>query len=114
MRVSCNTVESFLTNLRADCEGVYRRVVYVNVNSRCLDTSLKNQVRWEISFQASTVVNTEDGGQYLLEFGVIAGLDYRDSTQELRGTEEASRLRTLVEDTCDDLGLRVRPGLVSE
>jgi hypothetical protein len=54
----------------------------------------------------------KEGGEYLLQMGVECGMDYRDSTNELSGTEEAYRQRKLIEDFCKNNGLTVRPGVV--
>ncbi|MDO8682502.1 MAG: hypothetical protein Q7N50_03355 [Armatimonadota bacterium] len=95
-------------------DDIYGRVIYVDVNRRCIDGQGQPKVRWSVVIQASAVVASEDGGQYLLQAGEDCGLDYEDASKEHTGTERAKSLREALEDRCVDLKLRLLPGVVSE
>lgn len=114
MRVQCSTVDDFITNLRAELpSAIVSKVVYVSQVERSLDSGDPRQAtRFTVYVQASCVVDLEDGGQYLLEMAVNCGLDYRDATNEREGTSEAARVRQKLTECCDDLGLRIRPGVL--
>ena len=114
MRVTCNTLNDFITNLRMEPPtSVLQQTVHVSVTERPLDISDKHKaVKFSIMLQASAVITLEDGGQYLLEYGEDCGMDYRDSSNELLGTERTNGLRKKLVEFCDDYGLKIRPGIV--
>lgn len=114
MRVCCDNLDDFITNLKHEpASNVVRHVVHVSTTMRPLDTSDKRTaVKFSVVFQASVVVNLDDGGQYMLDYGEDCGLDYRDASKDFKGSERAAALRKRLEEFCDDHGLTIRPGVV--
>jgi len=116
MQVTCHELGEFIGNLQhTEPSKVLERVIWVSITSRPLDTSNKRDaVKFGVVFQASAVVNLGDGGQYLLHYGEDCGVDYRDKSQELLGSERSTLLKKKLVEFCDDFGLRIRPGIVGE
>lgn len=116
MRVTCEDLDSFLENLRLEPPShVLQQAVRVSISHRPLDSSDKHKaVKFDVVIQASAVVSLENGGEYLLDYGENCGIDYRDVSNELTGSLRANALRGKLVECCDDLGLRVRPGIVHE
>jgi hypothetical protein len=114
MRIECQTCDEFMANLKdVPAADILLQTVYVSMTERPLDTSDKRQaVSFSITVHASAVVNLADGGQYMVDYGEDCGLDYRDASKELVGTQTAGRIREKLVSFCDDHGLRVRPGIV--
>jgi len=114
MRVSCTSVDDFLANLEIEGKAhVYREVVHVNICSRPLDGNKRDSAKFEVILQASAVIDTEDGGQFLLEVGENMGIDYNDASQEFAGSEAAGEANKRIYEVCNNLGLMVRPGIIS-
>jgi hypothetical protein len=82
------------------------------MQSRPVDERDANPVKFVVGVQTSAIVSMKEGGEYLLQMGVECGIDYKDSTNELTGTEEATRQKKLIEGFCKQKGLMVRPGVV--
>lgn len=76
----------------------------------CKDVYPPDGVKVGILLQASAVVVTEDGGEYLMEVGEQCGDDWMDATRDFAGSERADVLKTMIEDFCRNRGLTVRPG----
>jgi len=108
MRVTCGTIGEFLTNIQAEgASRVFDKTVRVSRVEDVLD-----ECKSKIRFMVSAVINVGEDGQYLLEAGEYCGVDYKDGELDLKGSEQASRLRTAVMDFCEGKGLRVLPGVV--
>jgi len=113
MRVACPTVDDFLTNLLAEgSERVYRKVVYVSITKNPVDGNKKTAIRWDVNFQTSAIIELEDEGQYLLEFGEDCGMDYHEAEPELNGTDHAKKLKNMILAACLENDLVVRPGII--
>ena len=114
MRVVCQTLTELLANLESvSSRSVFQQVVYASVGRRPIDSDSKYKaVKFAIVFQASVVIGTEEGGEYILECGEECGFDYWDSSQGREGTNQAEALKKKLTEHCDDAGLRVRPGVV--
>jgi len=112
MRVECHTIADFLTNLKKDVAGVYRKIVYFSKTERSLDESGRGTVRFGINLQASAVIDDGDGGQYHLEYGEDCGIDYRDASNDAAGSACAADILSKLETFCKDAGLEIRPGIV--
>jgi hypothetical protein len=115
MRVTCNTIDEFIENLAAEAPGsVFQNVIRTSRTRRAL-TQDKYNVKFEVTFQATAVIDVnmgDDVGQYLLEAGEICGIDYEDASQENGGTEKAYELRGKIVDFCRGKDLDVRPGVI--
>lgn len=112
MRVECHTIADFLTNLKKDQAGIYRKIVYFSKTERPLDGSSRGAVRFGINLQASAVIDDGDGGQYHLEYGEDCGIDYRDASNDAAGSTRAAGIFTSLEKFCKVAGLDIRPGIV--
>ena len=114
MRIICHSFDEFLQALRAELDAASRDCVFqhalrISVYPRNMD---EHGVRQLINLQVSTIILLPDDAQYLLEVGVDCGIDYNDSTHEMNGTREAARLRAVLQDLCDDRGLKLLPGVI--
>jgi len=114
MRVTCNSLAEFLTNLRDDSLIVLFGVVYFSTDRRAMDEgNPRDSVRYEVSAQASAVIRSNDGeAEYLLECGEPCGMDWCDTSNSRDGSKYADQLGKKLKDFCDDRGLKVRPGVV--
>jgi len=113
MRVNFNSVDDFILDLsREDRERVYQQAVRVQVSKNPIDGNKRDAVKFQVVFQASAVVATADGGEYIMEVGEDCGIDYRDASNELIGSERADDLRRMVSEFCDHHGLTLRPGMI--
>ena len=110
MRVTCKTVGEFIGNLKLE-NDVYRKIVYVTIEEEPLD---QDGIKFAVVIQATTIVRTEDGGEYLLVVTENCGKDLRDVSQDYGGSELAFDLQDKIKTACEELGLEVRTGVVSE
>ena len=108
MRVTCKSVGEFIGNLKAE-KDIYRNIVYITI-----DEEPVNEVKFAVIIQATAIIRTEDGGEYLLVVSENCGVDYRDKSQDYAGSEVAFNLKDKLAMECGELGLEVRTGLVSE
>jgi hypothetical protein len=69
-------------------------------------------VRWQVNFQVSTVIDLNEDGQYLLEAGEDCGTDYEDADAESKGMDRAIWLKSRVSRCCEEMGLRLLPGII--
>jgi len=109
MRVLTNSLQDFIANLEQS--EVVEKTVWITRTENPEDGDRRGAVKWRIDFQASAVCLFGEG-EFLLELGVACGLDYRDSSNEHIGSEEAKRLRGELESFCRDRGLTLRPGTI--
>ena len=114
MRVTTTNVDDFLENLRSEPNGsVLQNIVYVSISRNPIDGDKRTAARFAVTVQASAVVNLPgDEGQYILEYGETVGVDYEDSTKRHTGSDAAAEIKRKIIEHCDDVGLRVRPGIV--
>lgn len=116
MRVQTLSMQDFIENLA--CAGpasVFGKVIYVDVSANPVDHVDKRKAsKFRVVIQASTVIEVEDGAEYILQVGEDCGYDYHDASQEMVGTERALDLKKELQDWCRRNGLTVRPGILSE
>lgn len=110
MRVECKTIDAFLYNLERDAEKVFRQIVYVDATIR----NPINELRIERGIQASAVIELEDGGQYLLDYGEIVGIDSIDDPPDLSGSEAVTSRVGRITELCEKKNLEIRPGVVAQ
>ncbi len=130
MRVTCQTVEEFLSDIRAQIEGngekcqareedgcivyseaadcVLQRAIRISVFRRPSDDGVK----FDIVLQASAILALAGGGEYLLQLGVNCGTDYEDVSQEKEGSDKVAELKKEIEVFCEAMGLTIRPGMI--
>ena len=106
MRVVCRSIEAFIENLHLG-EPV-EKTVWVDATNREV-----SEHKILHNLQATAVVRMADGGEFLLQYGEDVGWDHTDGEKELEGTEAMSHRRGYLKQCCEDMGLTVRPGLVS-
>lgn len=110
MRVTCKTVDEFLENLLSEGgDHVFQKVVRCSTTRRPMDLDL---VRWQVNFQVSTVIDLNEDGQYLLEAGEDCGMDYEDADAESKGMDKATSLKNQVGGCCEEMCLRLLPGII--
>jgi hypothetical protein len=112
MRVTCNQISDVLANLvSCPIENLFGKVIYLNVIRQPVTP---DKLKFRVAVHVSAIVNTDDGGQYLLVGGEDCGHDYMDGKREQDGTKKALCLREALEDFCGERGWVIRPGVVSE
>lgn len=112
MRVVCGTVDEFIENLQNGDGEILQNTVRVSRTRNPWDDNKMEEVRFDVVFQVSAVVDMGEDGQYLLEAGERCGTDYEDSTKEMAGSDRATVLRRKIEDYCGEAGLTVLPGVI--
>lgn len=113
MRITFNTIYEFLADLRTqvDQQGpdcVFQKCVRLSQSTRELDV---DGVKHLVNLQVSAITSDAEG-EYLMEAGEDCGTDYLEDPPEKKGSETAAKKKQMITDVCDDLGLRVRPGLI--
>ena len=108
MRIVCRTIEAFVDNLRLG--EVFENSVWLDETSREI-----SEHKFLCNLQASAVVRVKDGGEFLLLYGEDVGYDFTDGEpQQKEGSEAARHRKGLLAERCEDMGLVVRPGILSE
>ena len=110
MRVVCNSVDDFLTNLNIALEhgvGLLQQCIRVNKNIRKID-----EIRLEISLQLSAVMILPDGGEYIIISEEPCGKDYGGSQPEKEASKRLEVLLESIDKFCERTGLGSRPGVV--
>ena len=107
MRVVCETLDEFLTDL--ENEELVQKAIRVTITSHTDDDTV-----FDVNFQASAIVYLPDSGEYLIEVGVDCGKDFKDATQNYEGSDNAAELKQRVRDFCKGHSLSLRPGLIVE
>lgn len=112
MRIVCNTVEELLEDLeKSDCTLLFQKSIRFSTTYRAMGNEVE-PVRFQVGVQVSAILETDQGGEYIIEAGEHCGIDYRDASREYKGTERAQSIRKRVEDFCRARGLVVRPGVI--
>ena len=115
MRVVCDTIADFIKNLEIETPAhIYRGVVHSTVSSRPVDGDKRSAVKFDVTIQASAVIELPNGDQFILEVGELCGTDYRDNTQELNGTIRANELSGLLRVFCESNGVSLRPVIIAQ
>jgi len=107
MRVECQTVRAFVENLHMG-EPV-EKAVWIDESRREI-----SEHKVLCSLQASAVVQMKVGGEFLLSYGEDLGFDFSDGKSRKEGSVKMKSRRDYLEECCNDMGLMVRPGIVSE
>jgi len=110
MRITCQGIDAFTAHLGPPAT-VYGGTVYVDRTRRPVNGDDRNATVWEVTIHATAVLDYPDGGQALLLCGVVCGLD-RETDGEEDGTVEYQAKREDLQAYCDELGLKVMPGVV--
>ena len=104
MRITCHTIEAFIENLKLG--DVFEHVVWIDRTEREI-----NELKHVVNLQASAVIDFQDG-QALLQYGEDCGVDLLDGVPKMEGSEIAAVKRKKLIEYCDDVGLKVRSGMV--
>jgi hypothetical protein len=111
MRIVCDTVDDFLTNVN-DC-SIHQKTIYVNKALRSLTADpVRSSHSIEVTIQLSAVLLHDDESQALIECGQCLGIDRKTADGELCGTETFDKVLRDVYEFCDDRCLRIRPGVL--
>lgn len=108
MNVTCPTWDEMKAALIL-VEKVFDDTVFVSLSKKVTGSASQ-----EITFQVSTVVQATDGGEYILQFGKMTGVDWLDGDADLAGSEEADRIRQELKDICQERSWKQMPGIISE
>ena len=111
MRIQCEDVQGFIENLKKyDSSRIFEKTVWVDITKASL-----SEVVDQVTFQATAIIQTEDGGEFVVKVGIDCGRDYADNSGVgLVGTEIAEKLCGELETFCEEHGLVVLPGIISE
>ena len=113
MRVVCNSIDEFLLDLETHNNGcLHQNAIRCSVSKNPVDGNKRDAVRFAVNIQFSAIIMNGPEDQYLLEAGEDCGFDYKDTTQEYIGTEEADRLKSKLESVCKRRGWVIRPGII--
>jgi len=107
MRITCHTIEAFIDNLRMG--EVFEKSVWVDENTREIS---EHKVLCNI--QASAVVSAKGGGEFLVQYGEDVGFDFTDGEPQREGSEAVAHRKGYLKECCEDMGLVVRPGILTE
>lgn len=114
MRITNQSVAEFLESLTV-VDTVFDSTLRVSINRRPVgDAPGRNAVKFTVVIQASTIVITAEGGEYLLDCGEACGIDYNDASDEKEGSAKAAELKKAIQQTAEQKGWRVLPGIISE
>ena len=112
MRVVCYSVADFLTNLAEEpVKYVLQQTVHISTTYRNLGESSAGLIK-QVTVHATAVVELPNGGEYLLDYGEDCGKDYHDGEKDLARTKKAEEISFRIIEACDDVGLKVRPGII--
>ena len=115
MRVVCSSLNDFINNLPDSRESVWRGTVHVDVTRQPLDGENRhNAVKFAVIFHASAIVDDEQDGQYFLDLGLNCGVDLECSDPRTDASDLAESLRRKLVEHCDDRGLTVKPGVLTD
>lgn len=115
MKISCRTIEEFLTNMPEEAAGLYRGVVYYNRERRPIrgeNYSGGEDTSFEVGYQVSAVLNYVDGNQALLEAGEMCGIDRETADGDSGGTDRMNVLHCMVTDYCKARSMKTMPGII--
>ena len=122
MRNVCRTIDDFLENLRIEIAAfvvksecpIHRKSIFLTCYGQPVGENKRdpNAVKFNVVVHVGAVISTEEG-EYLLECAEIMGIDYRDASNELEGTEKSDLVVAKIKDFCQDNGLTIRPGAIS-
>ena len=107
MRIECQSVADFLANLAG--ESVLLNRVHADETKVAVTDAVA-----DVIFQASAVLDLGESGQALVACGERCGRDRATADGTMEGTRRAKELRDLLETKCAEMGLEVRPGILSE
>ncbi|MDQ6959973.1 MAG: hypothetical protein Q9M27_03000 [Mariprofundaceae bacterium] len=111
MRIKCQSVDDFIRNLKG--ATVYLDTVHVNRISRSIGETFNGEVHiYEISYQASAIIQLDAEAQALLECGEACGQDVRTSDGYALGSEKQAALHAKLECFCAENNLTIKPGLI--
>ena len=108
MRILCDSIEKFLSNLRSAKGPCWLSTVWIDRTSNVLEGSITTSVY----IQAQCVVNSPDGSQYIIQGGEDCGEDFEDGDEEKFGSEKQAKLYRELQDYCESAGLSVQPGIL--
>ena len=109
MRVTCHSVEEFLECLQG--AGVLEDTIRAST-TRSPEGSEKVPIVFSVVLHLSTVVQSSDSAEYLLEAGMDCGFDYEDASQDSAGSVKAADLRIQVIEFANARGWKVLPGII--
>lgn len=111
MRITCPDIESFLECLKAESK-FHQDTIRLSIINKPLGNNPREAIQFEVVLQTSTVVTCDDDSQYLLESSQFCGIDSEDGEGEYIGTEEATRLKDLIQQFANGRNLKVLPGII--
>jgi hypothetical protein len=111
--IKCGSIDDFIVNLR-QYPTVYNKVVYADITRTGITGSGREMTSFEVFFQASAVVISQDGGEALLQFGQSCGIDRKAQPESIEGSDVAIELKRQLSEYLDHRGFVMLPGVISE
>lgn len=108
MRVEVTTVEDFCAELEAEAKAtrVHDGIVRIRVDRV---PEQDEEISHVVQLWATALIQTDEG-QWVLEYGKIAGVD--SPADPDKGTKVVQEWQKAIEDTADRSGLQVRRGKI--
>lgn len=113
MRVSVGSLAEFIVCLESE-KTVFLDTVRWAKFENALGGSRLASVKFDISVHASAVVVQEGGTEYLLEADEHCGMDIRDASKCMEGSEIADSLYKALSEYVKSRGWRILPGVIHE
>ena len=111
MKIQCQIIQDFLDNLR-DAD-VFQKRVYVNKSYQPLNgDNPRNATSFEIFFQASAVLQFEEGGEALLECGQSCGINRLSQPGTYEGSTTYTKRCNELSVFCNEHDLKIMPGVL--
>jgi len=110
MQITVNSLDEFIEIIDSEETGPFRDRIHYSI-AEIQDQ--KSELKMEVVFDCSCIIDAGRDGQYLLQFGKSVGVDYHDGTGEKNGTYVAERYKKRLSELCQANKWKLLPGLVT-
>ena len=105
MRIECKTMRAFLDNLVG--QNIFQKCVWFDLIRQSV-----NEAKTSVGLQASAILEYEEGGEALVQYGEDCGFDYNDGEAEKDGSKKAEENMRMLRDFCEHRQYDLRPGMI--
>lgn len=111
MRISCQSIDDFITNLKVHANSVYRKVIYVDRVREPLNGSTYSDCSaWDIGFSANCLIVGSDAIESLLSVSEYCGVDRDSQPVSDVGTANFHEFVKQLTAFCAQVDLQIMPG----
>lgn len=116
MKLACHSIDEFLDCIEHELvkSSLFQDAIRVSIFRRPMGKNPRKSVRFEVVLQAAAIVEVNTGGQFIVEYGTVCGIDYEDDSQEKTGTELADAVKSRLKSFTDSHDLKLLPGAIVE